>query len=281
VFQQDATLFARAFERVLGVDFPHPHAVSVINSDLTEVLPIERRVDTSLLVETDDGSHVVIIESQSQPDESRRRSWPYYISYLNNKYKCPVTLLVVTADKNTAGWARKPIRVGLLQRPSLVVYPLVLAPDNVPAVREAKAAGQDVMMAVLSVLTHRKDPQVGDILETLAAALDQVELDTAAFLAAFTEVGLGDSPAAQIWRALMATPYPHLMPPLRRQWHEEGREEGRVEEAVAAVLRVLRARGLSLPPQVESRIRDHTDLAELEFLLTRAATVTKAEDIFS
>lgn len=235
-------------------------------------------MDTPLLVETDDGgNHVVIIESQSQEDETRRRSWPYYISYLNNKFECPVTLLVITADEKTAAWARKPIRVGLPQRPSLVVTPLVLAPDNVPAVRDPTVAGQDVMMAVLSVLTHRKEPQVGDILKTLAVALDKVELDTAAFLATLTEVGLGDSRAAQIWRALMTTTaYPHLMPPLRRLW----REEGRLEEAGTAVLRVLQARGITISGAVETRVREQTDIAALELLLTRAVTVARAEDLF-
>jgi hypothetical protein len=100
---------------------------------------------------------------------------------------------------------------------------------------------------------------------------------TAAFLAAFTEVGLGDSPAGQIWRVLMTTTaYPHLMPPLRRLW----REEGRLEEAVTAVLRVLQARAITISPAIEARIREHTDIAALELLLTRAVTVARAEDLF-
>lgn len=297
IFQEDTTLFARAFERILGVDFPQPRTVSVINSDVTEMLPIERRLDTPLLVDTDDGPHVVIIESQSRPEESRRRSWPYYISYMNSRYACPVTLLVVTADKATAVWARKPIKTGLAQCPSQVTAPLVLAPDNVPAVQEAVAAGQDVMMAVLSALTHRNQPQVDGILEALAAALGQMEEDTAAFLVAFTDAGLGNSDAARIWRALMTTiPYPHLRGLLRTQWQEEGRIEGRIqgrdegllegrlegrlEEATAAVLRVLQTRGLVVSEAVESRIRDCTDLAEVEALHTRAVTAARAEDIF-
>ena len=282
IFQKDATLFARAFERTLGVEFPRLRTVSVVDGDLTEIMPIERRVDTPLLVETEDGAyHVVIIESQTQPEETRRRSWPYYISYLNNKFECPVTLLVVTADEKTAAWAREPIHVGLPRSPSLVVFPLVLGPDNVPVVLDPAVAGQDVMMTVLSVLTHRKQPHVDDILKTLAVALGKVEIDTAAFLAAFTEVGLGDSTAAQIWRALMTTTaYPHLMPPLRRRWREEGREEGRLEEAVAAVLSVLAARGIAFSADVEDRIRAHSDIAAVEVLLTRAVTVARAEDLF-
>lgn len=283
IFQADATLFARAFERILELEFPPARAVSVINSDLTEMMPIVRRVDTPLLVETEDGDrHVVIIESQSGPEDSRRRSWPYYISYLNNKYECPVTLLVVTADEKTAVWAREPIRVGLPQRPSLVAFPLVLGPGNVPAVRDAGTAGQDVMMTVLSALTHRNDPRVGAILRALAAALGEVELETAEFLAAFTEAGLGDSPAAEDWRKLMTTmPYAHLRSRLRDGWWAEGRAEGRTEEAADAVLRVLHARGLTVPPMIKSRIRACTDVTELEVLLTRTVAVERAEDLFA
>lgn len=65
IFQEDANLFARAFERILEIEFPPARVVSVINSDLTEMMPIVRRVDTPLLVDTEDGDrHVVIIESQ-------------------------------------------------------------------------------------------------------------------------------------------------------------------------------------------------------------------------
>jgi hypothetical protein len=277
VFQEDPTLFARALERALGVDFPPIRAVSVINTDLTEVKPLARWVDTPLLVESDAGDRfMVIIESQTKDDESKRQSWPYYLSYLNNRFDCPALLVVVTADAKTATWARQPIEMRVLGRLSQATYPLVLAPDNIPVIHDAERVSQDVMMAVLSALTHRHEPQVGGILKALAAALDGVELDTAMFLAAFTEVGLGDSPAAQTWRALMTTmAYPYQSR-LRQQW----RDEGRTNEAVTAVLRVLGARGLVVPRAVERRIRDLSDIAELEALLTRAVTVEQAKDLF-
>jgi hypothetical protein len=71
----------------------------------------------------------------------------------------------------------------------------------------------------------------------------------------------------------MAFPYQSR---LRQQW----REEGRTDEAVTAVLRVLSARKLAVPPAVERRICEQTDIAELEALLTRAVTVERAEDLF-
>jgi hypothetical protein len=155
IFQGDSMLFARAFEKLLGVEFPEPRSISVINSDLTEMEPVERRADTILLVETGEGEHLLIIESQSRGDEAKRRSWPYYIAFLHNKYQLPVTLLVVCSKAATAAWARRPISIGLVSQPSLVTYPLVLGPDNVPVILEVDEAAEDVVLAVFSALTHK------------------------------------------------------------------------------------------------------------------------------
>lgn len=160
-----------------------------------------------------------------------------------------------------------------------------LGPDNVPAIAAVEQARDDVMLTVLSALTHRRSQAVGAILQTLAAALAEVDVPTAAFLAEFTEAGLGASPAARIWRAIMSTmTYPYQSK-LRAMWTAEAREqahqEGRAEEAAIAVLRVLEARTLTVPEAVVRRVRGCTDPAVLEELLTRAVTVERAEDIFT
>jgi hypothetical protein len=116
--------------------------------------------------------------------------------------------------------------------------------------------------------------------------MSEVDLETAEFLAVFTEVGLGTSEVAEHWRTLVTTmPYPHLRSKLRDQWWAEGRAqglaEGRAEEAAAAVLRVLRGRGLAVPPAVEARVRECRDLEVLERLHTRAILVERAEDLFT
>jgi hypothetical protein len=65
------------------------------------------------------------------------------------------------------------------------------------------------------------------------------------------------------------------------QLHREWRAEGRVQEAAAAVLRVLKARGLAVPEEVAKRINDCTDHALLEDLQIRAVTVEDAWDLFA
>src|ERR1700676_975584 len=133
IFLQDEALFARAAAPVLGVIVQEPTRVTALNNDLTTVEPLERRADSVLmaewLVDDPDGRDILIIESQTDPDEARRRRWPYYIAYLQDKYDCPVVLLVVCSKKATARWARRPIEIGLPDLIVMIVHPVVLGPD--------------------------------------------------------------------------------------------------------------------------------------------------------
>jgi hypothetical protein len=73
--------------------------VTVLSNDLTTVKPLERRPDSVLMAEwlVDDpvGRYVLIVESQTDPDDTKLRRSPDYIAYLHDKYECPVVLLVV------------------------------------------------------------------------------------------------------------------------------------------------------------------------------------------
>jgi hypothetical protein len=96
IFLQDEALFARAAAHILGIVVQEPQQVTVLSNDLTTVKPLERRADSVLMAEwlIDDpaGRYILIIESQTDPDETRLRRWPYYIAYLHDKYECPVVL---------------------------------------------------------------------------------------------------------------------------------------------------------------------------------------------
>lgn len=54
----------------------------------------------------------------------------------------PGGLLVVCNKESTAMWARQPIMIGLPDLTCMLVHPVVLGPDNVPAVTDlAQATG--------------------------------------------------------------------------------------------------------------------------------------------
>ncbi|TMR17097.1 hypothetical protein ETD86_23900 [Nonomuraea turkmeniaca] len=154
IFRDNPGLYSRAF-KMLNIDFPTSCEIAVVDTDMTEIEPIERRADTVMMFRTPWGTkHVVISESQGQPDDRKTSAWAYYLSYAHIKFGCPVILLVICQDVATAKWAREPKRIGLPGHPCLIVYPIVLGPDNVPEVTDPAEACKDTVLSMFSALTH-------------------------------------------------------------------------------------------------------------------------------
>ncbi|MGQ4413793.1 hypothetical protein ACN6LA_005259 [Streptomyces sp. SAS_269] len=281
IFQKDPTLLTRALQRVLHVPFPEPRQIAALNVDLTEIEPVERRVDTLLRAETDEGTYLFVIESQGKVDDRKRGSWPYYLSYLYEKYRCEPVLIVVTQNSATARWAARPIRLGFRDWHSLTVRPLVLGPDNVPVIADEQSAARDVPIAVLSVMTHGRGPQAPAILGSVATALRTIDEETAAVLAQFVDSCLADPQAKQMWRDLMTATQYFWRHPLAEQVREEGREEGRAEAKAEMVLHMLRWRGIEVPDAVRERVTACADLDRLEAWAQRAMHAKDASELFA
>lgn len=276
IFQKDPALLTRALQKVLQVPFPDPYAFAAMNIDLTEIEPVERRVDTLLRAETDEGAYLLVVESQGKPDERKRGSWPYYLSYLYEKYRCEPVLLVVTQNSATARWAAEPIHPGVRGRPSLTVCPFVLGPDNVPVIADEREARRDVSLAVLSAMTHGRGRQAPAILESLAAALRTIDRDSAAVFVQFVDSCLTDPRAQQMWRDLMTAMQYFWRHPLA----EQVREEGRVEKGVEMILEILDWRGLPVSDAIRYRVEACTDERLLKLWARRAMDVSDAEQLF-
>ncbi|GGV84280.1 hypothetical protein GCM10015535_28730 [Streptomyces gelaticus] len=171
IFQEYTGLFSRVSD-VLGVDIPPPTSATALPTDLTEARPVERRVDTLLRIETEvGGPFLLAIEAQGKKDPDKTVNWPYYVTYLHNRYRLPVLLLVVCQDHATAQWAARPISIGLLQWQTFVLSPLVVGPHNMPVITDVAEARKDLALATLAAITHADNPDVGVILKTLSAAL--------------------------------------------------------------------------------------------------------------
>ncbi|MEU1485290.1 hypothetical protein [Streptomyces sp. NPDC005752] len=277
IFQEEPGIFTRTF-RTLGIPFPGTVEVSVLTTDLTETQPLERRLDTLLRVETADGRpYLLAVESQGRKDPAKSSSWTYYLAHLHAKYGIDPVLLVVCQDESTARWAARPIRIGPPEWPSLTVRPLALGPHNVPAVTDPSVAAQDVPLAAFSAITHGKDPNAAAILEALATALKTVDEETAIIFSELTELGLGNTPAAQIWRNLMAIDLSFFRSESSQRLRAEGKAEGKAE----AVVQVLEQRGIAVADGVRARIDACTDTDTLARWLARALTAETAEELFA
>src|SRR5690606_30633411 len=262
IFQQEPGLFARA-ARHLGVAFPPPLSASELSTDLTETRPLERRVDTLLRMETEDGSFVLAVESQSAPSVDKPASWAYYLSHVYAKYGIPPVLLVVCPDRKTAAWAAQQFDIGPRQWPSLTLRPLVLGPNDVPVIDSPDEAARDIPLTILSAALHRCEPEADAILNALAKALKSLSADdetTAGTFIELTAQGLGTSRGADLWRHLMAVDLSFFQAQTAQKLRQEGREEGRAEGQANALLLLLRHRGVGVTEGDRERIESCDDL---------------------
>ncbi|WP_149183938.1 hypothetical protein [Streptomyces sp. TRM49041] len=282
IFQEDPGIFTRTFKK-LRITFPDPVAVSMLPTDVTETRAVERRIDTLLRMDTaDGGGYLLAVEAQGRKDPEKHGSWAYYLAHLYAKYALPPVLLVVCQDENTARWAKGPIRIGLPEWPCLTVRPLVLGPHNIPLIKDASIAAEDVPLATLSAITHGKSPNAPAILEALATALKTIDKETAEIFAELTEQGLGKTPAAKIWKDLkMAIPTSFFRSETSMLLRAEGRSEGRAEGRAEDILLILDARGIDTPQDARDRITGCTDLDTLGRWLRHAVTATTLDEVFA
>ncbi|KUN43228.1 hypothetical protein [Streptomyces olivochromogenes] len=275
IFREDPGLFARALPKA-GIALPEPTTIQLLDTDLTEIKSMARRVDTLMPVDTaDSGSYLLAVEAQGRPDPDKLNSWTYYLAYLYAEYKLPPLLLVVCQDKPTASWAAQPIRIGLPAHTSIALFPLVLGPENLPTIIDPDEAAEDLALAVFSALAHANDPALPAILEALATALATIGGETARDWAEYTEVGLGDTQSRAFWRHLM-TLRPSRFPG-SGTIIEETRIKGRAED----ILRILDLRAIDIPEAARERVNACTDLELLGTWFDRALTATNAEELFA
>ncbi|MZE76196.1 hypothetical protein [Streptomyces xinghaiensis] len=277
IFQEDPGIFARTFDR-LGIPFTDPVAVSLLPTDLTEIKPLERRLDTLLRVDTAHGdSYLLAVEAQGRKDPDKHGSWAYYLSHLYAKYRLPPVLLVVCQEESTARWAAAPLHIGPPQWRTLTIRPLVLGPHNVPLITDPSTAARDIPLATFAAITHGKHPCAATMLKALATALKTLDAETATIFRELTELGLGKSPGAQIWRDLMAIDLSFFRSETSQKLREEGRAEGRAED----ILMILETRGLPVSGEARERITGCADPDVLRHWLSRAVTAGRTEEIFA
>ncbi|MFF5358102.1 hypothetical protein ACFY4I_01670 [Streptomyces scabiei] len=201
-------------------------------------------------------------------------SRPYYVSYLQSKYRLPVLLLVVCQDRRTAKWASGPFDCGTRGWITQRTHPMVVGPDNLPVITDARTAANNLAMAAFSALTHARSARINDILDALGRALQATDEKAVDYFYEFLEINLRGTPAGEKWRDIMSfVSYFPGRGTVRETAYLEGEAKG--------VLRVLEVRGVPVTEDVRERIASCTDLTLVSAWLDRAGAVERAEDLFS
>jgi hypothetical protein len=103
-----------------------------------------------------------------------------------------------------------------------------------------------------------------------------VDPDSAVVFAELVESGLVDAQAKKIWKELMMPVNYFFKNPVAVKL----REEVRVEERIAGILRTLDRRHIEVPTAVRERVRSCTDSDRLQVWVDRAYDVADAADLF-
>ncbi|AUX48888.1 hypothetical protein SOCE26_104310 [Sorangium cellulosum] len=286
LFKNRPTLAAEMLHDALGQPVPTFHEARVESSDLTEILPSDRRADLVLVLvgEQQRPAMGIVVEVQLGVDLDKPYAWPVYVAQTRARHRCPTQLLVVAIHPAMARWCSRPIDTG---HPGWTLTPLVLGPEAVPVVTDAEQAKAAPEVVVLSAMAHGQS-EAGEAIGTaFLAATPGLDEERRALYADLVLSSLNEA-ARRTLEAMMKAGY-EFQSEFARSYVakgvEKGREEGLREGALKTkahdVLAVLEARGLEVPADVREYVLASTDIAELDRWIRRAAVVSDARELLA
>jgi hypothetical protein len=241
---------------------------------MSDLVTAEYRADLVLLLVDKKPVFAIVVEVQLGIDRDKSYRWLSYVATVRDRWRCPVTLLVVTPDENVAEWARQPIE---FSGPGSVFVPLVLGPADIPVIRRGQPTTPEA--AVLSALAHARDP--GN-LEAITVAVEQLaSLDEATRLFYYDLVVSRLDEATRIaLEALMQTPGYEYQSEFARRYKAEGKAEGEAKAARAMLLELLIDREFVLTDEQRQRLESSTDADQLRSWFRRALRAASTTDVF-
>ena len=280
MFRDKPSLVPHFIEMLCHIKMP-PHAtVKVVESSLDQMIPIEFRADLVLELLDEKGKPVflIVLEMQRDEDRDKKYSWPVYVTVVRAKKRCQAIILVVAPDEKVATWAAEKIDVGL---GLTTTQPLVLGPAVVPQVTDPAEAERETELAILSAVAHGNGPNGLAVVTAALTALGRLDQEHAAVYFQIIYNALRE-PMQRALEALVMERQIEgkaVFPPFVQQLLDRSELKGRAEEAVRAVLTVLRVRGMTVPDAVRERILAEKDPARLERWLERAIIAASIAEV--
>ncbi|CAN98586.1 MULTISPECIES: hypothetical protein [Sorangium] len=283
LFKNRPTLAAEMLHDALGHPVPTFTEARVESSDLTEIVPSDRRADVVVVLlvgEQQQPAMAIVVEVQLGVDPDKPYVWPVYVTQTRARHRCPTGLLVVTINAAMARWSARPIDTG---HPGWTLTPLVLGPQRVPVVTDAGQAKAAPEVAVLSAMAHGQSDAAEAIGVAFLAAAPGLDEERRAVYGDLVLSSL-NAAARRKLEAMMKSGY-QFQSEFARSYVAKGRQEGRKEGILEAkahdVLAILEARGLEVPAEVRERVLASTDLDELDRWIRRAAVISDARELLA
>jgi len=269
------------FAQGAGIKLPGEIAVSLAPTDMSEVVPVQYLADMVVLISdaaTSEPVLAVIIEPQLRDSETKRYSWPVYVTTARRIAKCPAAVLVVLCpDQAEAAKCRRLIRTG---HPGFDLAPIVIDSGGPPGRDGAGGPYLTVFAASMGGIDMGSEPGARRVLDAMASAevSDADRLRMTAII-----LRLASDAARQILEAMMTTSEYEktFVERIHDQGIAEGEAKGKAEGKAEDVLKLLDARGLSLSKEQRQRVTSCTDPAQLDLWFERAITVTTVAEVFA
>lgn len=254
----------------------HPGKVRVEDSALSKNNPATLHPDLVLVVEAGGRETVVVVEVQLKIDDEKLSIWLCYLALLSQTLKRDVVVLVVTLSGTVERWAAKARSFG---HPGHLFAPLVLGPSSLPLGVDPA----DPERLLLSALAHARqslDAEQARALLDACQSLDEgrsrMYLDL--ILSKLDPLSRSNLEKLMIQNYVYQSDFAKRYIAVGRQ---EGRQEGRLEGQAELLLNLLATRGLAVDEAARERVSACTDSALLLRWVTRAATATSLEQVFT
>jgi hypothetical protein len=278
LFKNRPSLGPELLTEALGVALPSYNEARLVSIDLTQIRPAEYRADVVVLL-LDGGApiSVVIVEVQLAVDDDKRFTWPEYTMGARAKHRCPAGLLVVAPQPEIAAWCAQPIDTGI---PGFVLTPPVLGRRAVPIITDSVDAARRPELAVLSAMAHGESEHAAAIAAAVLPAIRRLDDERARFYGDLVLNSLNEA-ARRALEAMMKG-Y-EFQSDFARKYvafgRDQGRDEGRIEEAARAVFTALRVRGMTVADAARERILAEKDPERLERWHERAIVAASVSEV--
>jgi hypothetical protein len=278
--RQHPEIAAELIRGTAGILLPGEVAVSLAPTDMSAVVPVQYLADMVVLLSdaaTGEPVLAVVIEPQLRDSDTKRYSWPVYVTTARRLAKCPAAALVVLCpDPAEAEKCRRLIRTG---HPGFDLAPIVIDSGGPPG---ADGGGPylTVFAASMGGFDMASEPGARRVLDAMASTevSDGDRLRMTAII-----MRLASDAARQILEAMMTTSEYEktFVERIHEQGIAEGEVKGKAEGKAEAVLRLLDARRLAPSREQRQQVTSCTDSAQLDLWFDRAITAGTAAEVFA
>jgi len=260
---------------------------------MSAVVPVQYLADMVVLISdaaTGDPALAVIIEPQLRDSDTKRYSWPVYLTTARRLTGCPAAVLIVLCpDPAEADKCRQLIRTG---HPGFDLIPIVIDSGGPPGHDGASSPYLTTFAASMGGIDMATETGARRVLDAIASQ-EVTEADRLRMTAII--LTLADDAARHLLEAMMTTSeyQKTFVEKIHDQGIAEGEAKGKAEgkaEGIAegeargkaeAVLRLLEARHLAPSRDQRQRVTSCTDAAQLDVWFDRAITADTAAQVFA